>query len=336
MLAAIFKGNEEIEIVDKEMPVAGPDDVLIKVSYCGLCGSDKRLFYQGSAIVPGHEISGVIVQSGANVSLKAGTKAIIYIPLFCGKCVECRTGNNNRCPNINGLVGWQLPGGYEEYLVVPARNVIPLPPDISLDEGVLLLDTIGTPAHGIRLCSKCVGHPATGKAAIIGCGPLGLGSMLVLQAMGCQEIYAYDVAEDRLGLAISLGARPLPLPAQNQEATFPLIIEATGNERGRQLALDLVKAGGAVLLLGESNNPWIIKPSPKLRRKDCFYIRSFYFPLNEVDDNFKIFREKRDSFKKLISKVGSLLDIETMHKEFCAGKTIKPLIKLETVMHEVK
>lgn len=329
MEAANFIGNEKIKIETKGIPTVKANEVLIKVGYCGLCGSDKRLFYNGANVVPGHEISGIISKVGGNVdNLSVGTHVMIYIPLYCGKCEECQSGNNNRCQSINGLVGWQVPGGYEEYLVVPAKNAIPIPDDIGLDEGVLLLDTIGTPAHGIRMCLKSIGLQKPQRAAVIGCGAIGMGSSLVLDSMGCKELFAFDIDESRLQLAESFGSNRIDPNEESLNSSFPIVIEATGSAGGRSLALDLVKAGGAVLILGESNNPWVITPTPKLRRKDCFYVRSFYFQLNEVQENIKILRTNRSKFKKLITKIGTLKDIKNMHQEFCAGKTIKPLIKL--------
>jgi len=327
MLAAKFRGKGNVQLVDMEIPNVSSNEVLIRVAYCGLCGSDKRLFYNGTEVTPGHEISGEVVEVGENVDLPEGTRGIVYIPLFCGICEECLSGNNNRCPNMKGLVGWQVPGGYAEYLVIPAKNFIPLPPDIGLDEGILLLDTIGTPAHGIRMCLNAI-RARLERAAVIGCGPLGLGALLVLQAMGCEQVYVSDVMPTRQQMALELGGIELETKTFSLDSSFPLVIEASGSQEGRELALNLVKAGGAVLWLGESDNPFVITPSPKLRRKDAYYVRSFYFPLNEVEDNFGLFRGKREKFKKLISKVGYLSEIENMYRDFFAGQAIKSLIKI--------
>jgi threonine dehydrogenase-like Zn-dependent dehydrogenase len=328
MLAANFMGNEVIELLEKPKPEnIGPEEVLLKVGYCALCGSDKRLFYEGSSIVPGHEISGEVVEVGDRADVKIGTKVIVYIPLYCGECENCKNGDTNRCLNLNGLVGWQVPGGYQQYIKIPAKNIIALPEDISLQEGVLLLDTIGTPAHGIRFGLKAMGN-VPNKAIVIGCGPLGLGSLLVLKSMGIENIYAFDVNEERAKIAEGFGAKIIEQDNLDYINYFPIVVEASGNENARKLALNVVKAGGFVLLLGESNKPFIIQPSPSLRRKDCYYVRTFYFPLTEVEENFKLFRKGRGDFNSLVSNIGSLQDIEAMHKEFCAGKTIKPLVQV--------
>ncbi|KLU60562.1 L-threonine 3-dehydrogenase [Peptococcaceae bacterium CEB3] len=325
MLAANFLGEKKVAIVDREIPAIKSDEVLIKVAYTGLCGSDKRLFFEGTEVVPGHEISGIVVRAGTDVNIQIGTRVIVYIPLYCNSCTECNAGNYNRCENIVGLIGWQIPGGYEEFMAVPARNVIPINDSIGLDEAVLLLDTIGTPGHGIRMCIKAIGDNVAQEVLVIGCGPLGLGAALVLKGMGIREIYAYDPNPSRLKLALDFGAK-----AYNVQGSrgMHMVVEASGQEAARKMALHAVRAGGAVLLLGENSNPWTIVPSPEIRRKDCFYIRSFYFPPKEVQENVTLFKNNRTEFKKLISEVGLLKDIERMHVDFCEGKTIKPLIKL--------
>jgi len=292
-----------------------------------LCGSDKRLFYNGTANIPGHEISGEIARSGPGAELPVGTRVNLYIPLFCGSCEECRAQSSQRCGHIKGLIGWQTPGGFAEYLVVPAANAMVLPDDIALDEGVLLLDTIGTSAHAVRQGLEGRGWGAVPpRAAVIGCGPLGLGTLLVLKTMGCPEIYAADVAADRLAQAEAFGAKPLT-DLEAAENQFPLVVEASGHATARQTALSVVRTGGAVLLLGESDTPWVINPSPKLRRKECFYIRSFYFPQHEIPANFELLRRGRREFRQLISKTGPLEDLQALYAEFCAGKTLKPMVE---------
>ncbi|MBP2640178.1 MAG: alcohol dehydrogenase catalytic protein [Firmicutes bacterium] len=328
MLSVKFEGNQTATIVETFLPPVGPDDVLLKIAYCGLCGSDKRPFHNGHPVTPGHEFSGTVVEKGTNVkNLSIGSTGIVYIPLFCGQCSECQKGYPSRCETKPGLVGWQVDGGYAEYAMIPAKNLICLPEDISLQEGVLLLDTISTPAHGIRLCLKFFDNELPGKAAVIGCGPLGLGSILVLKAMGCPEIYAYDISEARLQQAVSFGARPLTVNDEKTLDAIPLVLEASGQFSARAMALDLVKAGGSVLLLGENNAPWSIQPTPKLRRKDCAYVRSFYFIPAEMEENFNLFRNCRTEFNSLVSKIGTLQETENFHKDFCEGKTIKPMIR---------
>ncbi|WP_251551103.1 alcohol dehydrogenase catalytic domain-containing protein [Neobacillus muris] len=330
MKAIRFLGNGEVEYVEKEIPTdLGEKEVLVKVSCCGLCGSDKRLYLNGTEYIPGHEISGVIDSVGAKTNIEKGTRVIIYIPLFCGECKFCLKGENNRCQNISGLIGWQKDGGYAEYVRVPESNVIPIPEDISDTDGVLLLDTIGTAAHGIRLAlRRNPSETASDKTLVIGCGPLGLGAILTLQAFGFKNVFACDPSPERINLAKEFGAIPYESNDGSSEAEFSIVIEASGSAPGRKTGIYAVEPGGAYVVMGESSNPFVVEPTPPLRRKDFYLIRSFYFQLNEVEENINLYRENQASFQRLISKVAPFEQFKETFEEFCDGKTIKPFVKM--------
>ncbi len=328
MLSAQFLGDDRINIVELPIPRPGPGEVLLRTSYCGLCGSDKRLFHRGTANTPGHELTGVVVENGPGAGLPVGSRGAVYIQRFCGECKFCRADETNRCQNAGGLVGWQTPGGYAQYLVVPAASFIPLPADISDAEGVLLLDTIGTAAYGIKQCIRRADSPVrSDRAAVVGCGPLGLGSMLILSSLGWNPVGVYDPIPTRQGVALAWGAEALEPQDKALEAQFAVVVEASGHPDARALALHLVEPGGAVLLLGENDNPWTITPSPSLRRKDCSYVRSFYFPLTAVEENMELLRRRRAEYGQLIAQVVPLPALEPTFSDFCAGKSLKPLVK---------
>ncbi len=328
MKSARFLGEDRITIEEIAPPKPGPGEVRLQVSYCGLCGSDKRLFHKGATVTPGHELTGVVVEAGAGVEVPLGTRAAVYIARYCGQCKFCLAGETNRCLEMKGLVGWQTPGGYAQQLIVPARNLIPLPEDISDAEGVLLLDTIGTATYGVGICSqRALSAARSDRAAVVGCGPIGLGSLLSLQAAGWARVFAHDPAESRLQTALSFGAEALSGDASANEGKFALVIEAVGHPKARDLALELVEPGGAVLLLGESDLPWTLPESPKWRRKDCYYVRSFYFPIGAAEKNMNVLRARREQFHEMIRDVVPLEGLQQAFADFCAGKGLKPLVR---------
>lgn len=331
MKSAEFLGNDRIKIIKSEIPqLSLDDDVVIKVKCCGLCGSDKRLFNDGAKHIPGHEITGVVYKTGKNTSIKLGTRVIVYIPIYCGSCKFCESGDTNRCPNIKELVGWQRAGGYAEYVKVPEQNLIPIPDYLSDTDGVLLLDTIGTAAHAVRLALHCPSvKKQGGKALVIGCGPLGLGTILVLKAFGFKNIYASDISKDKINLAESFGASPHNTESAESYGEFELVIEASGSAQGRRGALYAVEPGGVLVILGESNQPFVIEPTPQLRRKDFYTIRSFYFPLNEVEQNIQLYRNNQHLFRKLVDETVPFEELENAFIRFCNGETIKPFIRMD-------
>ncbi len=327
MRSANFLGGDRIEIVEKDVPVAGPGELLIRTSFCGICGSEKRLFHNGAKFTPGHEMSGVVAGKGPGTSMAVGTRGVTYIVRYCGTCKFCLAGETNRCLHMDGLVGWQTHGGYAEYFTAPENVFVPLPDDVTDEEGVLLLDTIGTTLYGIRYASSCAVSPARSrKAAVLGCGPLGLSSVLILKSLGWEQISVFDPVKERLDIARSWGALPLASDDPGNTSQFGLVVEASGSHPGRDLSLDLVESGGSVLLLGENDKPWPLPESPKWRRKDCAHVRSFYFPLDAIPGHVDFLRSQRAAYHTLMDKTYPLEKLEHAFAEFCAGQSLKPLI----------
>jgi threonine dehydrogenase-like Zn-dependent dehydrogenase len=195
-------------------------------------------------------------------------------------------------------------------------------------EGVLLLDTIGTTAYGITYAMRCADAAArSDQAAVLGCGPLGLSAVLILKSLGLNQVSVFDPAVRRMEVALEWGASSLDPSWSPNAGRFGLVVEASGSHSGRDLALELVETGGAVLLLGENDNPWPLPESPRWRRKDCAYVRSFYFPLSAFEGNMRVLRDKRDEYRSLVDRVYGLGEIETAFEEFVAGRLLKPMIQ---------
>jgi len=293
----------------------------VRVLRCALCGSDLRLWRAGAAHIPGHEIVGEV--SAPRHPLH-GRRALVFIPIYCGACAYCRAGDPQLCERLTELVGWQRPGGYAEALVVPERNLIPIPDDVPTDLAPLLLDTIGTVAHAIRLARRVV---STGTAAVLGAGPLGLGCVIALRHLGFGEVFCAEPAPRRAALAEELGARPLAVGSV--ERRFQLVVEASGNLAARAQGLEATAPGGALVLLGENSAPWTIEPNLKLRRKDFFVLRSFYFPPREVDENIALLRRARGEYARLVDASAPLEGLGALFARFAAGELTKPELAFE-------
>lgn len=319
---ARFEGDGVVRIEERPLPPLADGLVRLAVTRCGLCGSDKRLLRSGASQVPGHEIVGVVTAVGGGISdLAVGARCAVYIPLFCGRCDNCTAGWTNRCSELAQLVGWQYDGGFAEHVDVPSRNLIPIPDDLSDDLAVLVLDTVGTAAHALRQAQAL--HPG-GRVLVVGCGPLGLGTIIVASALGFDHVAAIDPAPARFAAARALGA------SVADDAPYDVIVEASGASAARQRIMELVNPGCAVLMLGESDEPWLLPATPSWRRNDAFYIRTFYFPLRDVLENFAILRSCKDQLATLIDVRAPLDDLQAVFEDFTAGKTLKPLICMTT------
>ncbi|HEX4213065.1 MAG TPA: alcohol dehydrogenase catalytic domain-containing protein [Candidatus Dormibacteraeota bacterium] len=324
--AARFRGEGVVEVVERAVQPLGPGRVRLEVAYCGLCGSDRRLFAGGAGHIPGHEISGTVAQVGEGVEgIEIGQRALVYIVVFCGHCRPCRAGQTNRCLEATELVGWQLDGGYQEVVDVPARTLLPVPDDIDLATAVLALDTLGTAAHGLRMALAPLGG-APDRALVLGCGPLGLGVVAAARDLGIGGVQAADLVPARREAARRLGAVSMAV-GDLEERSLPLVVEVTGTREGRQAAWSLVEPGGSLLLLGEGEAAWEVPATPRWRRTDMYVIRSFYFPIAEVEANWEMLRRTGPDLGRSVVSVHPLSELQTAFDQFVRGDVLKPLIE---------
>jgi threonine dehydrogenase-like Zn-dependent dehydrogenase len=319
MKAARFDGEGQISVVYAPEPIVLAGEALLKVVACSLCGSDLRPWRKGWPMTPGHEIVGVVQQPGHALH---GRRCLAYIPVWCGQCPECVAGHTHMCRNAKELIGWQRPGGYAEYVNVPEQCLLPVPDYIPDHLAPLLLDTIGTAGHGIRLARKIVD---SGRVLLMGAGPIGLGGLLVLQHFGFERIEIFDPNPFRSGFAASLGA--ITLESVDPAAAYDLVLECSGKDAGRQTALEAVRAHGAVVQLGESD-AWHVQETKAIRRKDFYYIRSFYFPISEYAENIEILRQAQPRFEQLVDAQVPLDGLSDLFAQFAAGDRIKPQLHI--------
>ncbi|MFC0407242.1 alcohol dehydrogenase catalytic domain-containing protein [Roseomonas elaeocarpi] len=318
MRAARFHGEGRITVEDALLPVPAEGEVTLRVAACALCGSDLRPLRRGWPTTPGHEIAGRVDQPGHP---RHGERAVVYIPVFCGRCEECRRGLTHLCREERTLLGWQRPGGYAEALAVPERCLLPLPDDVPDHLAPLLLDTVGTAAHGVRLARRVV---TGGAALVLGAGPIGLGAILVLRRMGFSPVAVVDPAPYRSRFAASLGAVPLT-PEEAATGRYPLVVEATGKDAARQVALEAVAPEGAIVQLGESD-AWAVTETRSIRLKDFFLIRSFYFPIGDYAENLSLLRADREDYARLVDDRAGLDGLEALFAAFARGERLKPIM----------
>lgn len=324
MRAARFLGDGRIEMVDVPVPEPAADEVLLKVAFCGLCGSDRKPYRAGSVLTPGHEVSGTVVDANG-LDIDVGTRAVAYLSVFCNDCRYCRGGATNLCLRRRGLLGWTEPwhGGYAEYMTVPAIDVVPIDDAVGLDAAVLLLDTIGTAWHGLRL-----GRVAeASRALVIGCGPLGLGAVAGAVAFGVAEVFATDLVATRRDAAAHLGATPVAPADVDRIADLDLVVEAVGSQATIMQAVRAVAPGGRAVMLGEAWEPWTFEPSLETMLTDYSLIRSWYFPLSEFAENQRLLRDGAVQADRLISHVFPGRDLDDAFRLFFSGETRKVLVE---------
>ena len=257
MRAAIINSPFKMEVGTRETPTPGPNEVLVSVGAAGICAGDMYIYlgknpYASYPQVAGHEIAGVVAAVGAGVTgLEVGAPVVVEPFIGCGSCYPCRVGKANCCANLR-IIGVHQPGGYAEFLTAPAQNIHRVPPGLSLS-----FASFAEPvAISVQACRR--GEVKAGEYVfILGCGPIGLALVEVAKARGAQ-VAATDISPDRLEAAAQFGAEIVPagerlaqtvLDQTNGEGAA-VVIEATGNPRAMEQTVELVAAGGRIVIVG--------------------------------------------------------------------------------------
>lgn len=226
-----------------------PDEVLIRVLATGVCGSDLHPYETGSIgstelndpLVLGHEFSGVVEQVGSAVeNLSIGTRVAVDPAWVCGVCRECMNGNPNLCRRQRFCGLAPDDGSLRERMVAPVRFCHPVPDSIS-DASAALLEPLGIALHATDLARIRIGS----KVAILGAGPIGLCLAQTTRVAGAGTVWIYDPLEYRQKFAERYGAVPLP-----DDAEADVVIEAAWAKDSVQRAMDIVRPGGTVVLVG--------------------------------------------------------------------------------------
>ena len=318
MRAAVFHGGRRISIAEQTLPPAAAGEVMLRVARTALCGSDTKLWHKGAVHTPGHEILGVVDAPGHALH---GRRSLVYIPVHCGRCESCLSGDTHLCLAESTLVGWNRPGGYAEYLAVPEQCLLPVPDDVEDRLAPLLLDTIGTSGHGLRMARALV---PDGDVLVTGAGPIGVGAIIAAADMGYRNIWVADPREARTLFAAGFGAQAHPVGDTSRR--FHLVVESSGAHAARNQALEIVRPKGVVLLLGENDAPWTIEESKPIRRKDFYMLRSFYFRKGDYAANLALLRRHRERYARVVDLEFALDELPQRFAEFADGRLLKPLL----------
>ncbi|HWI59427.1 MAG TPA: galactitol-1-phosphate 5-dehydrogenase [Bacillota bacterium] len=265
MKALVLKEYKKFAYEDVPAPQPGPDEVLITVKACGICGSDVHGM-DGSTgrrrppIVMGHEAAGVIARVGKGVSAWApGDRVTFDSTIYCGGCEYCRRGLVNLCDHRRVLgvscEEYRQHGAFAELVTVPQHILYRLPQGVTFEQAALV-EPFAIALHAIRRAPPALND----TVVVVGAGMIGLALVQALSQAGCGQLIVVDVAPERLALAAKLGAtHTLNSAAGNAAAAIQdvtrgrgadLALEAVGVTATVDLALRCVRKGGAVTLVG--------------------------------------------------------------------------------------
>jgi L-iditol 2-dehydrogenase len=263
--ALVLTEYNHFDYTDVPVPAIGPDEVLIQVKACGICGSDVHGM-DGSTgrrippIIMGHEASGVIAEVGRDVNgWQVGDRVTFDSTIYCGHCYYCRQGLINLCDNRRVLGvspgEYRQHGAFAEYVAVPQHVLYRLPDSLSFERAALV-EPVSIAFHGVgRVPIKL-----DDSAVVVGAGMVGLFVVQALRAAGCGQVIAVDIDDGRLEMARSLGADvglrsdTMDVPAEVARLTngrgADLAMEVVGINAAVQTAIASVRKGGSVGLVG--------------------------------------------------------------------------------------
>ena len=262
--AAFMTGINKIELRDIDMPKPGKNDVVVKMEYVGICGSDTHYLEHGKIgdfvvqgdFILGHECAGTITEVGADVkTLKKGDRVALEPGCTCGQCTFCKTGRYNLCPDVEFLATPPYHGCLMNYISFPENMCFKLPDNVTTKEGALV-EPLSVGIHSAKQGNVSLGD----RVVILGAGCIGLVTLLACKAFGASELILVDVAPKRLEYAKKIGATHIINAAQSdvlkeidaltQGNGADIVIETAGAVQTYAQTPYIVGRGGTIVLVG--------------------------------------------------------------------------------------
>jgi L-iditol 2-dehydrogenase len=321
MKALLLSEYKHLEVVDLPVPIPGPEELLVEVAACGICGSDVH-GYDGSTgrrippLVMGHEAAGTVAAVGSKVSeFTRGDRVTFDSTVYCGVCDFCREGEVNLCNNRQ-VIGvscqeFKRAGAFAEYVIIPERIAYRLPDALPFAEAAML-EAVSVALHGVRV-SELVGGET---ALVIGAGMIGLLLLQAARVAGCSRVFVADIDATRLKLAAELGADEVIAAAGDglvQEILgltggrgVDVVLEAVGRNETVAGAIDCVRKGGKVTLVGNIV-PEVSLPLQKVVSRQI-RLQGSCASSGEYPEAMELISAKKIRVDRLISAIASLSD----------------------------
>lgn len=347
MKAAVLEGRDRIILRDVEPPVCGPNEAILKVRACAVCGSDIRIYHYGNdrvtyPAVIGHEIAGEVIEVGAEVTrVKEGDRVALGADVPCGTCYWCTNGMGTNCA-INYAVGYQFPGGFQQYMLLNETilrygPVTPIPEGLSFQEAALA-EPLACAINGLELAQFGLGK----SLCIIGLGPIGCMMLELSKVFGASQVFPAQRSAGRLEMARQFhdDARFICTEKEDLVETVmretdgegvDLAITTAGTVQAHENAIKMVRHRGYVNLFGGlKNQPKLCIDSNLIHYKECFVMGSHgslprhhkkaveliargdvraaryvsaVFPLRDIQQAFE-FHESRQGLKVIVDPQG--------------------------------
>jgi len=330
--AAVFHGpGEALAIEDVDVPKIGPGEVLVRTAACGVCATDLHYLhgtptFKKPPLILGHEVSGRIEELGPDVAgFEKGDPVLVPAVVSCGTCITCRRGRDNICERMT-MLGNHVDGGFAEYVKVPGKGLVALPPELPLVESSIVSDAVSTPFHAVK---NRGGVRAGEWAAVFGCGGVGINAVQIAAALGALVI-AVDVDARKLALARQLGATET-VHAQETDAVkavravtgggADVAFEVVGKPQVLEQAFSSVRPGGRLVSVGYSEEAWTFRISRAMFR-EISVVGSLGCPSAEYPSILRLVRIGKIRLDPIISSRLPLVQINDALKRLEEGAVV--------------
>lgn len=317
MLALVVHEPHNLEVTNVEEPSREPGEVIVEVGACGICGTDLHIidgdYHAEYPAIPGHEISGTVVDAGDARHLRRGDRVAVNPNIYCHACRQCRRGMPHLCETATA-VGVTRPGGFAEYCAMPAEQCLPLPESLSFGDAALM-EPLSCCLHGLAVLTPRPGD----RVAILGGGTVGLMMTQLVRLHGGAPIVVSEPDPGKRALAEKLGADATVDPSSEdaQEAIVDAlggpadyVLEAAGIPATAELALDIVGPGGRVLQFGVCPEGTQVPMRPRQLFRDEITVAGAYTNPFTDDRALALLAAHRIDTEPLVSDEFALADAE--------------------------
>ena len=340
MKQAIMLAPGQIEFAEVERPTPHPDEVLIEVRRIGVCGSDIHVYhglhpYTPYPVVQGHEVSGVVAETGSAVRGFAAGDPVVFMPqVVCGECYPCRHGMEHICDHLK-VMGFQTNGAAQQFFAVPASKVLKLSASVSLDHAAMV-EPIAVAVHALSRYGDVAGK----KVIVLGAGTIGNLVAQTAQAFGAAQVLITDISDYKLDMAKTCGIHRTVNPARSdlpeaiREAFGPdkadVILECVGAEHTIGQAIDVARKGSTIVVVGVYGK----QPSVNLglvQDRELTLTGTLMYQKRDYESAIQLVEQKRLQLGSLITQRFPFSAYPAAYQaiEDSQGKTLKVMIELD-------
>lgn len=334
MRRLVIESPNSVLVKEVDVPEPRHGEVLIRIAYCGICGSDLHAFRGKHPFIPlpatpGHEFSGTIAAIGNGVTeFTKGDRVTCEPNLACGQCYNCKIGRYNICDNLR-VMGCQGDGAMADYFIAPANKTVHLPDSLLLRDAALV-EPLAVGVHAVRKAGDLFGK----NIVIIGAGTIGLMTLVSAVKAGAKRIIVADLSEKRLGIAKQLGATGV-VNAGNKDTVqtvlsskpyegYDVVFECVGIEKTIRDAMAIVRKGGRIVVCGVFEHETTVKMADVSDREIELFGTIMYIR-RDITDAIDLIDEGYCPADTFISKVFSL---ENCKKAFMVASDTANNIKV--------